>query len=129
VGLHAEHGLWSRAAGGEWVRAESQEDRWREPALEILRDFADRTPGAVIEEKTAGLAWHYRPADAGYGEAQARELSVHLSALLSNAPVELLQGDMVVELRPHGVAKGRVARAVVEQPARGFATHRRACAR
>ncbi len=118
LGLHAEHGLWSRAAGGAWVQAEAPDDRWRVPALEILRDFADRTSGAIIEEKTAGLAWHYRAVDPEYGAAQARELSVHLSALLSNAPVELLQGDMVVELRPHGVEKGRVARAVLRDSPR-----------
>jgi trehalose 6-phosphate synthase/phosphatase len=119
IGLHAEHGLWSRPADGAWVQAETSQGQWREPALGILRDFADRTPGAIIEEKTAGLAWHYRAADPEYGAAQARELAVHLSALLSNAPVELLQGDMVVELRPHGVDKGRIARAVLQQAPAG----------
>jgi trehalose 6-phosphate synthase/phosphatase len=115
LGLHAEHGLWSRAAGGEWVKASVPDFRWRDSALRILDDFADRTPGAFVEEKTAGLAWHFRAADPEYGEAQARELSVHLSALLSNEPVELLQGDKVIELRPHGIDKGRIARSVLER--------------
>jgi trehalose 6-phosphate synthase/phosphatase len=113
VGLHAEHGFWSRERGGAWVPAEIRDARWREPVLEILRDFTERTPGALVEEKTAGVAWHYRAADPEYGVAQARELSVHLSALLSNVPVEILQGDKVIEVRPHGVDKGRVAAQVV----------------
>jgi len=113
VGLHAEHGFWSRSVGGAWTGAEMPDRRWRDPAQEILREFADRTPGALIEEKTAGFAWHFRGADPEYGAAQARELAVHLSALLTNAPVAILQGDMVVELRPHGVDKGLAARRIL----------------
>ncbi len=113
VGLHAEHGFWSRPVGGEWKSAEVHDLRWREAALAILRDFTDRTPGALIEEKTAGYAWHHRAADPEFGAAQARELVLHLSALLTNAPVELLHGAMVVELRPHGVNKGRAVRTVL----------------
>jgi trehalose 6-phosphate synthase/phosphatase len=109
VGLHAEHGFWSRPPGGSWTSADVRDAGWREPVLEILRDFTERTPGALVEEKTAGVAWHYRAADPEYGIAQARELAIHLSSLLANAPVEILQGDMVVEVRPHGVHKGRVA--------------------
>jgi len=110
AGLHAEHGFWSRLRGGEWSSVEVDDTRWREPALAILREFADRTPGALVEEKTAGFAWHYRAADPEFGAAQARELSVHLQVLLSNAPVELLQGEKILEVRPHGVDKGRAVR-------------------
>jgi len=115
VGLHAEHGLWSRFPGEAWSGGEAGDLRWQEPARAILEDFADRTPGALVEEKSVGFAWHWRAADPEYGAAQARELSLHLSALLTNAPVELLQGDRVVEVRPHGVNKGRVAMRVAER--------------
>lgn len=115
VALHAEHGLWSRQPGGDWVGVDVHDVRWRAPALEILRGFAERTPGAVIEEKSVGFAWHHRGADPEFGVAQARELAVHLSALLSNAPVEIIHGDMVVELRPQGINKGGVARTVLEK--------------
>ncbi|MFO0585784.1 MAG: bifunctional alpha,alpha-trehalose-phosphate synthase (UDP-forming)/trehalose-phosphatase [Anaeromyxobacter sp.] len=115
VGLHAEHGLWSRFRGEAWAGGDVGDVRWREPARAILEDFAGRTPGAQVEEKSVGFAWHWRAADPEYGAAQARELSVHLSALFTNAPVELLQGDRVVEIRPHGVDKGRAVRRVVER--------------
>jgi trehalose 6-phosphate synthase/phosphatase len=118
LGLHAEHGFWSRRRGGVWEGTDVQSGGWREPVLEILRDFTERTPGSLLEEKTAGLAWHYRAADPEHGAAQARELSVHLSAMLSNVPVEILQGDMVVEIRPHGVHKGRAAARALEDAPR-----------
>ena len=113
VGLHAEHGQWSREPGGAWVGVEEPPDTWRPRALEILEDAAARTPGSLVERKRSGLAWHYRMADAEYGELQANELKVHVAALLSNAPVEVLAGDKVVELRPYGASRGRVARAVL----------------
>ncbi|HSN92829.1 MAG TPA: bifunctional alpha,alpha-trehalose-phosphate synthase (UDP-forming)/trehalose-phosphatase [Anaeromyxobacteraceae bacterium] len=119
VGLHAEHGFWHRPPGGVWVGTDVQTGPWREPVLDILRDFADRTPGSLVEEKTAGLAWHYRAADPEHGAVQARELTVHLQAVLSNVPVEILQGDKVVEIRPHGVHKGRAAARALEGAAPG----------
>jgi len=119
IGLHAEHGFWSRRPGEEWVGAEVPEGRWREAVVAILRDFTGRTPGSLVEEKTAGYAWHYRAADPEHGAAQARELTVHLSTLLTNVPVEILQGDMVIEIRPHGIDKGRAARQVIERAAPG----------
>ena len=109
VGLHAEHGYWSRLRGGAWTSPNLGPVAWREPVLAILRDFAERTPGSLVEEKTVGLAWHWRMAEPEYGAAQAKELSVHLATLLTNVPVELLPGDKVLEVRPLGIHKGRVA--------------------
>ncbi len=113
IGLHAEHGFWTRPPGGKWRSVDVPPATWREPVLAILREFAERTPGSLIEEKTAGLAWHYRAADPEYGAAQAKELSLHLAVLLSNLPVEILPGDRVIEIRPHGIHKGRVVSEVL----------------
>jgi trehalose 6-phosphate synthase/phosphatase len=119
VGLHAEHGYWSRLPGGAWQAADVGPTPWREPVLGILRDFTERTPGSLVEEKTAGYAWHYRAADPEFGSAQARELVLHLATFLVNVPVEVLQGDMVVEVRPHGVNKGRAVQQVLAHAAPG----------
>jgi trehalose 6-phosphate synthase/phosphatase len=119
VGLHAEHGVWSRFAGGGWEGAPLPEMPWRQSVRTILRDFAERTPGSLIEEKTAGFAWHYRSADPEYGAVQAKELSLHLSTVLSSVPVEILPGDKVVEVRIHGIHKGRVASQVARRAPEG----------
>jgi len=115
IGLHAEHGFWSRPRGArEWLAAQVPPMTWHEPVLHILNEFAARTPGARVEEKNASLAWHYRMADPEYGSRQANELKTHLAQLLSNAPVELLSGNKVLELRPHGIHKGRVVEPILE---------------
>jgi trehalose 6-phosphate synthase/phosphatase len=83
--------------------------------LPILLDYADRTPGTLVEDKPAGLAWHFRMADPQYGPGQANELRKHLTELLSNTPVEIVPGHAVIELRPHGVNKGRIVPPIVER--------------
>jgi len=111
--LHAEHGLWSRAPGQAGVAREIPPIAWREPVLAILRDYAGRTPGSLVEEKPVGVAWHYRAASPEYGEVQANELRLHLTEMLSNAPVELLKGDKVIEVRAQGINKGLVVPDIV----------------
>ncbi|MFZ5471731.1 MAG: bifunctional alpha,alpha-trehalose-phosphate synthase (UDP-forming)/trehalose-phosphatase [Myxococcota bacterium] len=120
VGIHAEHGFWSRPPGrSEWVQAPVGSTEWRRPALSILNDWAARTPGALVEEKSVGLAWHYRLADPEFGAHQANELKLHLAAVLSNSPVEILTGEKVVEIRPHGVHKGRIVTPLVQTTSPG----------
>jgi trehalose 6-phosphate synthase/phosphatase len=109
IALHAEHGFWSRGADrSDWTPVAEVGGEWREPALAILRDFTARTPGSLIEVKAVALAWHYRMADHESGARRANELRLHLSQLLSNQPVEILAGNKVIEIRPHGVHKGRI---------------------
>jgi trehalose 6-phosphate synthase/phosphatase len=106
--LHAEHGLWSRPPGQPGHALELPPSTWRESVLEILREYAGRTPGSLVEEKPVGAAWHYRGASPEYGEIQANELRLHLTEILSNAPVELLKGEKVIEVRAQGIHKGLV---------------------
>jgi trehalose 6-phosphate synthase/phosphatase len=112
LGLHAEHGLWSRLPGEPWRAAPLGDLSWMPRARAVFEDFAARTPGALVEEKSAGFAWHYRAVDGPLGEARARELAARLPALLAGQPVEVLEGHKIVEVRPRGVSKGRAVAVV-----------------
>jgi trehalose 6-phosphate synthase/phosphatase len=87
---------------------------WKTVVRPILDHVIGETPGTFIEEKTGGLAWHYRQAGdnqtgkSGLGDAQARELALLLTDLLANAPVEVISGNKVIEIRPQGVDKGSI---------------------
>ncbi|KFE65369.1 bifunctional alpha,alpha-trehalose-phosphate synthase (UDP-forming)/trehalose-phosphatase [Hyalangium minutum] len=109
VGLHAEHGLWSRSApGAPWKMLEGVAPEWKELARPMLDLFTSRVPGSFVEEKTASLAWHYRQVDPDFGAWQSRELRLKLCEVLGRSPLEVLAGDKVVEVRPRGVNKGCV---------------------
>jgi trehalose 6-phosphate synthase/phosphatase len=111
IGLHAEHGFWSRdTPDGSWESLPRPTTDWCALVRPILEDFSARTPGALVEDKSVSLAWHYRMADPEFGVLQANELRVHLHELLSNAPVEILPGEKVIEVRPYGVTKASVVR-------------------
>jgi trehalose 6-phosphate synthase/phosphatase len=113
VWLHAEHGFWSRGPRTrEWTPAAEVAGGWREPVLALLRETTARTPGSLIEVKAVALAWHYRLADLETGARRANELRLHLNQLLSNQPVEVLAGNRVLEIRPHGIHKGRIVPAL-----------------
>lgn len=109
LGLHAEHGAWSRGRPDQpWIRFGEIPREWKEKLRPILEVYSRRTPGSFLEEKSAALAWHYRMADPELGQLRANELTHLLRATFANAPLEVLQGEKVVEVRPHGVNKGLV---------------------
>jgi trehalose 6-phosphate synthase/phosphatase len=107
IDLVAEHGVWMRRSGGEWSREiDLASLGWREPVIEILREYTARTPGSRLEEKTAGLAWHYRNVDRQLGALRAREVRLNLVQFLAQQPVSVLAGRKVVEVKPQGIDKG-----------------------
>lgn len=119
--LWAEHGFWHRPArGGPWRGAERVATEWLKKIRPIIEHFASTTPGSFIEEKAAGIAWHYRMAEAGFGARQAEALRSLLTDALFNKPLTVLEGKKVIEVRPRAVSKALVARHVVslQGPAR-----------
>lgn len=112
IDLVAEHGVWSKKAeSSEWkCHIDPNTLGWIADARSILQTYVERAPGAFVEEKTAGLAWHYRNVDPYLGLALARELRMHLVRHFAQAPVSILSGRKVLEMRPQGVDKGAAVR-------------------
>jgi trehalose 6-phosphate synthase/phosphatase len=112
IDLVAEHGVWSKKAeASEWKsHVDASALGWMSDARAILQTYVERAPGARLEEKTAGLAWHYRNVDPFLGAMLARELRVHLVRYFAQAPVTILGGRKVIEMRPQGVDKGSAVR-------------------
>lgn len=114
IDLIGEHGLRWRI-GGEWQDLFRQVERsWIESTREVLEDYASRLPGSFVEIKNATLVWHYRKAIPGFGEWLARDVAAHLREVMANAPVEILRGHKIVEIRPQGVGKGAALKRLLE---------------
>lgn len=121
IGLYAEHGLWLRPPGQDWTMLTEPVAKWKDKVRPIMEVFENRVPGSFIEEKTAALVWHYRDAEPEFALEQARELRLDLMAVLSNVPVEVLQGERIVEVRMHGVHKGAVVQRILSERPGGVA--------
>lgn len=105
IGLHAEHGLWSRLNPKDnWYTTMAIPAHWKDLVLPTIEQFTRRTPGSLMEHKSASIAWHYRLTDPAHGALQARALS----DALSHFPVHVLRGDKVVEVKLQGVNKGQI---------------------
>jgi trehalose 6-phosphate synthase/phosphatase len=106
VGLIAEHGVWVRYPGEAWAMTQPLSNEWKANITPVLELYADRLPGAFVEEKDYSLVWHYRAADPELGSQRAQELLDHLVNFTANIDVQILQGHKVIEVKSGGVNKG-----------------------
>jgi len=112
--LWAEHGAAHRRRDtGTWERFVAGERDWIDRASDYLSGITDQTEGALLEEKSTGLAWHYRLVEPGLAARQVQRIRDELPAVLQNAPVEIFDGRLVLEVRSRGISKGLVVRHIV----------------
>src|SRR5665811_1272396 len=110
IGLHAEHGLWSRDARSEkWVRRDVN-PAWLEAAREILGARAATVPSSFVEEKEASISWHYRKVAVRTGRREAASLTSELAVALAETSATILQGSRVVEVKDASTDKGLVVK-------------------
>jgi len=105
----AEHGVWLKEQGRSWETITRLKSKWKDELRPILDAYVNRTPGSFIEEKDHSLVWHFRKVETGLGELRSRELTSHLKYLSTGKNLQVLEGDMVVEVKNAEVNKGRAA--------------------
>ncbi|MEM9327232.1 MAG: trehalose-phosphatase, partial [Bacteroidota bacterium] len=105
----AEHGVWHKGTAGDWEMISNMTDRWKDEIQSVLNSYVDRTPGSFVEQKDYSLVWHYRKVETGLGEIRTRELTSHLKYITSDKDLQVLEGDMVVEIKNSQVNKGKAA--------------------
>lgn len=116
----AEHGVWLKLKNEEWQETENLHDDWKDQIFPILEQFVNRTPGAFIEEKSFSLVWHFRKVERGLGAHRSRELINHLRYMITGLNVQVLEGDMVVEVKSIEVNKGRAVSRWLQQAEKHF---------
>jgi trehalose 6-phosphate synthase/phosphatase len=109
IGMISEHGMWFRESEREWLATGPCSKSWKNSLIPVLLQYADRLPGAFVEEKDYSIAWHYRAADPEQSGRIATELMDNLLNFTANIDVQVLQGNKVLEIRNSGVSKSRAA--------------------
>ena len=105
----AEHGVWNKPHDSDWQLLVNLTNSWKKDIKEVLNLYVNRTPGSFIEEKDYSLVWHYRKVETGLGEIRTRELTSHLKYISTDQNLQVLEGDMVVEIKNSQVNKGKAA--------------------
>lgn len=110
IWLVAEHGaIWRSPGSPTWEQSHhTTSEPWKSRVFPVFDHFVDRTPGSFIEEKEFSLVWHYRMADAEFGEWLANELVANLNNMLADSPVRAVKGQKTVEAKLFWADKGQV---------------------
>ena len=118
--LWAEHGAaWRPAGGRNWERLVPEGRVWMDAATAFLDKFAETTPGSLVEIKSTGLAWHYRRTDPALAAERLARIKAGIGSVLGDAPVQIIEGRMVIELRPKGALKAGVVPRILDARPRG----------
>jgi trehalose 6-phosphate synthase/phosphatase len=115
VNLVAEHGASIRLKNGEWRHHHEIDQSWKPLMRPTMELYTQRSPGSFLEEKTHTLAWHYRNVGQELGFIRSRELLDNLHHLVRNTPLQIIDGNKVIEIRISGVDKGSVAKQFLEE--------------
>lgn len=113
LNMIAEHGAWVKYKGEEWREQVAVNTEWKEQVRPIMQLFVDRCAGSFIEEKKSTLAWHYRNTNQELGFVRSRELHNSLLQLTANTPLQVVDGNKVLEVRMVGVDKGMAALSMI----------------
>lgn len=110
IGMHAEHGYWTRRSGAPAWTATDEIDHEQIAAILAAMLRITETVGGRVERKDAGIAWHFRGASVDVDVVATVHDALHRA--FGATRYEVLAGDCVLEVRRRGVHKGLVAERV-----------------
>ncbi|CDR96075.1 trehalose-6-phosphate synthase domain containing protein, putative [Babesia bigemina] len=110
LGLCAGYGLYYKVpclTGNEWCcMLETFNEEWKELVVQIMEQYAHRTPGSYVEVMDAVVVFQYHHSDPEFGATQSGELYTVLKCAMSKYPVEVQLCKWNVMVRLKGVCKG-----------------------
>jgi len=88
---------------------------WKKDVLRILQRYMDEMPGSLIEEKTGGIAFHYRLCEPDMVAIRKGDILHTLETLKSRTTMQIMLGHKVIEIKDPSVDKGLAVRRIVEK--------------
>lgn len=115
--LVAEHGAWIKRKGTWHQNASQFETR---DILRVMREFATRTPGSLVEEKDFSLVWHYRNVNPELAYIRNNTLRRELAELTRETDLAIHNGNKIIEVKPSTIDKGSIARQLYDELSADF---------
>jgi trehalose 6-phosphate synthase/phosphatase len=114
IGLIAEHGYLVKVPGGKWQEANPADHGWKGTVMKLFSEIANQYPGSFLEEKESSVAFHYRNAGRDAAMKVPAEIQQKFDLLRQAFPeLELLDGNMVSEVKPLNFNKGSAAASIL----------------
>jgi len=111
----ASHGLWLKTPTQNWVMTAALDNGWKESIRPILEHYADRMPGALVEEKEYALSLHYRRCNPDMVGMKINELKETLVSMVKSSSLMLQEGSKVLEIKDSRVNKGITTKLLIDQ--------------
>jgi trehalose 6-phosphate synthase/phosphatase len=112
IGLIAEHGAKTKEGYGKWISDVVNEPKgWKDEINKIMERYLGKSLNSFIEIKEYSIAWHYRKADVVLSNSKAVELYEELLKYTMGLPLDVINGNKVIEVRNNGINKGRAVQA------------------
>ena len=115
VTLAAEHGARMRSPGTSWRKTVDTPTNWQAIIKPVLENYAQKTPGAFVEQKEASLVWHYRQASVYRAQKNRTILQRTLKPLLADMGLAMYHGNMILEIKSPKANKGVAAQDWLKQ--------------
>lgn len=116
VHLIASHGLWIKHPNTDWEMTLALNNDWKATVNHVLEVYADRMPGALIEEKDFSLAFHYRLCEPDLVATKLNEVKDALVSMTQTMTIGLQEGNKVIEMKDLRVNKGYGASVFLKNP-------------
>ncbi|PXF48847.1 putative alpha,alpha-trehalose-phosphate synthase [UDP-forming] 7 [Gracilariopsis chorda] len=116
LGIAAEHGFYYKKPGSTEFETTAPDCdlSWIEIVKNLMQVYTERTDGSYIEEKSAGLVWHYLAADPEFGNWQSKEMHDHVETLMTPFEVQVVNGQGWLQVRLSDVNKGTMVRRILD---------------
>lgn len=112
INLIAEHGAWIKSEG-KWRQNATLFDQTN--IVEIMENYAARTPGALVEQKDFAVVWHYRRVSPELAYVRNFALTRELEKAVEGSDLVVHEGNKIIEVKPRAVHKGVAADTIARQ--------------
>ncbi len=109
VTMAAEHGSYLKKSNGKWAKRHHTTPGWKKSIRKMMEIYAERTPGAFVEEKENSLVWHYRKSPSYHAQKNMVILKQLLNKSLRGTDLKVHSGHKILEVKPKTANKGVAA--------------------
>ena len=111
----AEHGALIKYPGRKWEELADEGGDWKKEIIPAMEHFSNKCAGSFLAAPPYSLAWHYRNAPNETGQYYSRALVRTLSGIIDNTPLQVLDGNKIIEVRFTNINKGTIAKRIVTE--------------